>query len=526
MRKNEKTSVALYAAFICFISLLASYLTLPHGYRYNSDIFISPVGMMISESYRTVPFAISNGIPGYYTQGVYFIYNSWPPLNFLVLAQWQELFGTDVTTSRWLYIFVKLATDLLCFITLLRIFKRTNISFFSALIFSLFPYHILYGQLIFCDSWILLFGWVITAQLVSAIQKNTLYNNKTIFLMGLVTGIGVLFSWQVFFYLPAILLIISFNRRSFHPGWWLYGLLPVIITVGLWILWIIFHPVSGATAGNLLYPEPSTVFEGNNSALHKFLARSWIRLFNDPASSTILLLKRLAKTILEYSPVILLVIYNRQKNKKTTPINNMTLPDLLIRIHITAGLLYFLLMPFMFAEHEHQIPIFSLLASLVLARELLRLRSPHIISLGIVVFQLLIFCFIIPRIHHADKSMQQLDEKIMQAIKPTYNTRRPLLLLHARHPNSSGLGHLTQTHIYAGKNLQKKFNLGSSDLGTRFRQQLALFPPNLRQQIDTSHLWIFSSDQQLLKQTYSPFNKKTFNLTDSLFLIHLQRKNE
>ncbi|HSU28263.1 MAG TPA: hypothetical protein VLJ68_07775, partial [Chitinophagaceae bacterium] len=203
MNKNDKRYPLTYVMLIGILSIIISWWWIPPTYYYNSDVYISPAGMMISESYRTVPWHVSQGIPGFYGQGIYAVYNSWPPLNFLALAGWQECFGTDVLSSRWMYVIVKLLTDLLCFIILFRITKNKIVSFIATGVFLIFPYRILYSLLLFSDSWVLLFGALITLLLIRAIKQGRLFRTGTIFGIGLLTGIGTLFSWQVFFYLPA-----------------------------------------------------------------------------------------------------------------------------------------------------------------------------------------------------------------------------------------------------------------------------------------------------------------------------------
>ncbi|HSU27345.1 MAG TPA: hypothetical protein VLJ68_03125, partial [Chitinophagaceae bacterium] len=310
------------------------------------------------------------------------------------------------------------------------------------------------------------------------------------------------------------------NRKLL--SWWVTGLLPALLLIAAWFYWIIIHPVSDVTAANLGTVKPSTVFGNQQSAFQQLLNRSWWGLIRDPAIQTVMLLKRVAKTLLEYSPVIMLLLYNRyfNKNKKESPAGESLNP--LIKIHSITAILYLAILPLMFAPHEHQIPLFALLATLILARELTRLTFPWIAGLIIVIFQLLIFFFVIPRIHKVDNALKTLDKKIVSIMKPGGETPKALLLLHSGHPDHVGLLAETHSHIYTGASLNK-FKWDEAGMDSSFRAQLAIFPEELRKITDSTHLWILTTDKKICSMKFSGFQMETNHLNDSVCLLHLQR---
>jgi len=140
----------------------------------------------------------------------------------------------------------------------------------------------------------------------------------------------------------------------------------------------------------------------------------------------------------------------------------------------------------------------------------------------IIAFQILVFFFVIPRIHKVDHALKKLDQQIVSIIKPGGETPKALMLLHSGHPDHIGLLAETHTHIYNGVNLYK-FRWDETGLDSSFRAQLAIFPEPLRKITDTTNLWILTTDSQLCARKYKGFNIEINHLKDSVCLLHLKR---
>lgn len=380
---------------------------MPHSFRFNHDAVLSPQGLLIADSYKNVPLEVSSGIPGYVYSGNYIRYANWPPLHFVTLNIWHNIFGNSLFASRLLSILITSITIPIFFILLLKITNEKKLAFIGSVVFLFFPFRLLYGSLIFCDIWIPFF-WC-SALLLKVVIDEKSQNSSGLkkflnsILLGLYLGIGTLYSWQTFFMLPAIMIYDIFKHKKIKK----YSLITFAAgsaLVMVWIAWILITSNSS----------------GSNSAVSQFFNRSILGFIYSPAFWFDLLVRRVLKLIIDGIPLLFLFLIlsvGKRNVVKLAPSLSYLQKEKIKEItwiSMLSIVLYLLVMPGMFAPHEFQFILFHLGFTILFVFYLTNYKWESkvlIYSLALYVTLCLItYTIVIPKVHDDNKL---LSDKIL-----------------------------------------------------------------------------------------------------------------
>ena len=321
-------------SFVVFLLVIFMYLVLiPEGYRYDSDVRISPYGMAIVEGYLDHGLGSCQGMPHFVQDGKLQCYRNWPPLGFMTFALWMKIFGDTLFSARILMVLIS-ALSILPVYSLLRQFQpnRKSLVWGLTLLYGLLPYTLLYSSLVYIDVFIPLL-WA-SATLLHAKKK----------IRGLIalSLLGFFIHWMAIFPLIAFAFVKLFKKNTLISI--LYFFILIQGSIGL------ICEMMGSSVGlfNRLY-EYSI----------------WPSL-----ESPIFFGTRFATFILHLSPIILVLIF---PTLRITP-QHFTKRGLhkTLQFAMTTSLLMASVFPQWILLHNHTIPFLSLLGILSL---LYHLRS-------------------------------------------------------------------------------------------------------------------------------------------------------
>ena len=254
------------------------------------------------KAYQVTPLSISHGVPGRIISGEYAIYARHPWLFPFLLST-----VLDFNNPHYL------------------LFARLWMTLISALtdLFEAFFYiNIAHIYLVYRDK--------------SSLRDKTL----GIFLLSSLIITGTLFSWQVIFILPAILLTELLKNKNISLQSWLISVISVVSISG-WF-WYILTIGTTSSQGD----SPIAYFIKNRS----FLA------FSDPKMIW-WFFKRLIKLAIVLSP-LLVFVFPWNGLKKSTGLSKNTPVAFATSILGFTIVFYLLVMPNMFSPHEFQFLLF------------------------------------------------------------------------------------------------------------------------------------------------------------------------
>lgn len=265
---KAKSNINLLIVFA--FSVIVNLIFLPTDFRFNHDAVLSPTGLLMTESYKNVPFDVSLSIPGFYFSGDFIRYANWPPLHFITLNIWDSLFGCSLFINRLFSVLVSSLTVLFLNLLIIKLTDNKRLALIGSIIFFFFPFRLLYSSLIFCDIWVPFF-WTsgLLLKLISDEKSNDSSITKKYFysiLLGLYLGIGTLYSWQTFFMLPTFIIYDLIKLKSIKVKSIITFTIGLFVFV-LWMAWILFtsHSIT------------------SNSTIQQFLNRSILGFIYSPA---------------------------------------------------------------------------------------------------------------------------------------------------------------------------------------------------------------------------------------------------
>ena len=315
-------------SFGVFFLILVIYVALvPKGYRYDSDVRISPYGMAIIEGYLDHGLGACNSMPHFIENGKIQCYKNWPPLGFMTFALWMKIFGNTLFSARVLMVFIS-ALSIFPVYSLLRQFQpnRKPIVWGLTLLYGLLPYSILYSSMVYVDVFIPLF-WA----------SSTLFYIRKKFNVLLITSlIGCLFHWMAIFPLLAFGFIRLFKRDTMMSI-----LCFLVIVQGL--------------IGFL-----HRIMSSNMGLLNRLYEYSIWPSMSDPMLYGI----RLATIVLHFSPLFIVLLIVRLNNVP----QSFTKRGLhkAIRFATATYLLMISVFPQWVLLHNHTLPFLSLIGILAL----------------------------------------------------------------------------------------------------------------------------------------------------------------
>ncbi|MCL6098101.1 MAG: hypothetical protein M1391_05975 [Bacteroidetes bacterium] len=480
------------------LSLGINILFMPNGFRFNHDVVLSTQGLLIADSYKSVPLEISSAIPGYIYQGSFIRYANWPPLHFITLNIWQSICGYSLLSGRLLSILVTSITIPIFLILLLKVTNNKKLSFIGSIIFLFFPFRLLYGSLIFSDIWVpffgcsaLLFKFMIEekTKVISQVKKITNFT-----LLGLYLGIGTLYSWQTFFLLPAFV-IYDILR---HKGPKKYSLITFFagsVPFLTWIAWI------------LISSKPS----GGNPTISQFFNRSIIGFISSPSFWMDLLLKRVLKLIIDGIPLFFLLLIFIVRFKKNTYLEKSlgTLEKENLReitwVSILSIILYLIVIPGMFAPHEFQFILFHMGFTLLFIYYMIDHRGEtkvsYYSSVLYVSFCLIIYFIIIPKVHGDNKLISNEISSIVSVANHDQKDalKKPILVINSNSLADSLKGKtLALTYLFNSftyvMNQSYLFvdSIKLKDIRNTVDKFYKKMPPYLAQNVDLSRIYLIS----------------------------------
>ena len=323
-----------------FLLVIVIYMSLiPEGYRYDSDVRISPYGMAIVDGYLDYDLGSCQGMPHFVQDGKMQCYKNWPPLGFMFFALWMKIFGNTLFSARVLMAFIS-ALSIFPVYSLLRKFQpnRKSLVFGLTLLYGLLPYTLLYSSLVYVDVFIPLF-WA---------SATLLYTKKKIKGLIVLCLIGFFIHWMAIFPLFAFVFVKLFKKNT------LISILCFFILIqgGIGLI----HKMIGSSMGLI-------------NRLYEYSI--WLSLEN-PMFFGI----RFATLILHLSPIILLLIfftlsstaqsYTRRGLHKT------------LWFAMTTYLLMASAFPQWVLLHNHTIPFLSLLGILGLLYHLRAFKVQYV----------------------------------------------------------------------------------------------------------------------------------------------------
>lgn len=328
----------LYLGGTLLFSLVLIYTAIPAIFSYNSDINISPIGLALAEGYQELPFSLTNGQAGYINNGIFSVYNHWPPLGFYMLSLWRSIFGNDIIVARLFYLCLQ-GLNLVLLNLLLHKYKCSLNSRLACLIIvSILPFRLIYSTLIFADLWVLTF-WL------GALLTYHPKESKKVYLPIFILLFGTGFSWQVFFMIPALVTIHFSDKIKVSNS--IVFLFVVVVAISFFEL--------------LRY----WITDSSPSIFKQLSHYSIATIIHDPLNWGVLTLKKSLKVVLEAFPVFGLYLLNLGVKKKPSPVIQGDIQVLVLTLSF-----YLVVMPCMFAFHEHQVIIFDLLIILIIIQEL------------------------------------------------------------------------------------------------------------------------------------------------------------
>ena len=333
LNKSWFTSSNALSLGVFLLVIVVYIVIIPSGYRYDSDVRISPYGMAIIKGYLDYGLGPCQGMPHFLQDGTMQCYRNWPPLGFMTFTLWMKIFGYTLLSARIFMVFIS-ALSIFPLYGLLRQFqpKRKPLVMGLTLLYALLPYSLLYSSLIYVDVFIPLF-WA---------SATLLYTKKKIRGLIALCLIGFFIHWMAIFPLLAFAFVKLLKKNT------LIGILSffIIIQGGIGLV----EKMIGSSMGlfNRLY-EYSIWPSFDNPLLYGI---------------------RLATILLHFSPIILLLIFPTLRS--TTQSYTKRGLHKTLRFAMTTYLLMASVFPQWILLHNHTIPFLSLLGILGL---LYHLRS-------------------------------------------------------------------------------------------------------------------------------------------------------
>ena len=321
-----------------FLSLAIITSTIPDGFEHIGDMGTSGTGVAISRTYYDKELNQLASLPGYIFDGEYNVYANWPPFGFKVLAAWFHLLGEDsIYNARLLPSLLYALSAVLVFILLLRCKLDWEIALISAVLFSVLPYHLEFGKLIFSDMWLMPF-WLFCFLIYSGRPKY----HWLIIPLSLIGFLG--FMWFAIFVIPAFIFIKLIKRYKLE--FWQIAFCIVGIALFAFISQLTLSSLSqNGTHPLLVALKRWTVFGWQSDE------RLLYRLFRRPLS-----------LLYEGFPVlILLIILLKKMGVQQLKIQKS---ENLIRVTLFIGLtlfFYVVFLPNWFVTHTYGVGFFGVL---------------------------------------------------------------------------------------------------------------------------------------------------------------------
>jgi len=281
--KSSQSIAVFFTAIVLFFGVMATtIMTLPSGFSHNMDMSLSATGVALSRTYYDPNLGVKVNQPGYINNGDFNVYPNWPALGFKTIASWYKLLGEDsIYNARLLTALLYACASVLFFVFLLRSEFDLSVAVLSTILFAVLPQHLMFGNIIFADMWLLPF-WLLSFLIFTA-------QPKYYFLIVFIALFATLnFMWFVFFVIPALVVILLYRHYALSAKQ--VGLLLLVSIVLIWLfqklLLIIFSDVP------LLWE-----------------LRQWsvFPLLTDFKFSVFLILKSTARVLYESIPVIFLI---------------------------------------------------------------------------------------------------------------------------------------------------------------------------------------------------------------------------
>lgn len=476
--------------FGAFLLVILIYMALiPEGYRYDSDVRISPYGMAIIEGYLDYGLGSCQGMPHFVQDGKMQCYRNWPPLGFMSIALWMKIFGNTLLSARVLMVFIS-ALSIFPVYFLLRQFQpnRKSLVWGLTLLYALLPYSLLYSSLVYIDVFIPLF-WA---------SATLLYTKKKIKGLIALCVIGFFIHWMAIFPLLAFAFVKLFKKNT------LVGILSFFILIqgGIGLI----HKVIGS-------------FMGQVNRLYEYSI--WPSL-----ESPMFFGIRLATCLLHLSPVILLLIFPTLRS--TTQSYTKRGLHKTLRFAMTTYLLMVSAFPQWILLHNHTIPFLSLLGILGLLFYLRSYKIQYVsfaMALGLALMVSLVHSQVtIPKFSRDLNSNQARDLAFQKIISKAYNGKevQPTVVFVFESQNADNIlsepfafKERCNACIYTASKI-----LSDSVLSTTIKSS----NQKLNLTCDTENIYVITDryNENSLKLLNLRFSHTVLREQDGLFLIQLQ----
>lgn len=325
--------VSIFSAIFCFHPSL----------NYNSDAKISSVGLIIANTISENSFQFHSLLPGFKANGGFTKYLHWPPLSYWMLGLWLKLVSNTFLSARVFMVIIKICTDLV-FVKYLKTLKinQTQLVLIS-IIFCLIPFRLIYIDLIFGDSFVFLF-------IFSALYFE--HNQKNIQL-SIVAILGILTSWY-FGVFVAGFCAYKFLKKDFSKP---LIILVVSILTAI-IIWLIYIKINSTQSITTTHPLPQKIKGLNFSYLNQMYSYSFMNVLNGN-TAFLQFLKWLIKFSAEVLVIFIALLSVKYDIRKLISEN--------LKSIYLGFLLLFILLPFLYIIHNHNIYFLSFGVALFLS---------------------------------------------------------------------------------------------------------------------------------------------------------------
>ncbi len=309
--------------------------------------------MALSKTYMDMPENAPDNFQGYVQNGKFTTYKNWPPLPFIVLANWFKLTGqSDIYAARLFYTLLYAINALLFLVFLRQSQVGIKTSIISTIGFILLPSHLDFASVIYVDQWQVTFWLLALIIYNSKLLIRTLLFYSTILL-------GSFFTWFTIFLLPTPVILYLTKRHKTN----LKQVLG-IISISIVVLWTLQH---------LLFTAFSEAY-----AIKKISAYSIFGIVDSPQVFGKWFLKRIVSMGYEVLVIFPLLILLGRKNWKSTLVS--TKPVLLNSLLLLSIALFLYTVCFTnwFGMHRHGLGMFSILIGGIIAMLLSQLENESV----------------------------------------------------------------------------------------------------------------------------------------------------
>jgi len=345
MRKNVLKKSVLFSSISIFVLAFTIVVsTLPDGFEHYGDMGTSATGVAIARSYYNDLSTAFQDPPGYVYNGEYTVYGNWPPIGFILLANWLEFLGEDsIFNARLLPCLLYALSSSLFLLLLIRCRINREVAVISAILFSVLPFHLEFGKLIFSDMWLVPF-WLLACH--SFLSKKPY--QWLIIPIGFIGAIG--FMWFILFTVVAFLSMRIADKFKLSKKQTILFFLFGTIGIRL-ILWVLFN----------LFQEVYLL-----NSLSKWVG---ISVFQDHGK-LFDMVKRVVTLLYEGFPVLLLswILVRKEKTKNLFHLLKTNKEAFqLLKFTLITSIIFILILPNWVVTHAYGVSFFSIIIGLMVA---------------------------------------------------------------------------------------------------------------------------------------------------------------